>query len=216
MRADPDDVCESACAAHGETRPRPLKAFPPPPAPKTVPHFEALYLSSGSLRHRVVNNLLGWDARKAVTVSRTALSALRLTKKKLQETTNQEPFHSDKYDRNSAAHYWSSTTHSLHVSSNEQEQCERRACVALRSRRLFPWIGGKLQQKPVQIRRDGFVMCLKCQLLREAIRGLRSWSDGLNFQLFPSNCCDHKTIIAKCAGSMPTGEPIGRQSAMCC
>ena len=46
-------------------------------------------------------------------------------KKALQETTNQEPLHSNKYDRNSASHYLSSKTHSLSVSSNEHEQCEQ-------------------------------------------------------------------------------------------
>lgn len=46
-------------------------------------------------------------------------------KKALQETTNQEPLHSNKYDRNSAAHYLSSKTHSLSVSSNEREQCKQ-------------------------------------------------------------------------------------------
>lgn len=46
-------------------------------------------------------------------------------KRALQETTNQEPLHSNKYDRNSAAHYLSSKTHSLSVSSNEREQCKQ-------------------------------------------------------------------------------------------
>lgn len=57
MRAGPRvAVREKACAAHGKTQLRPLKAFPSPtPAPKTLPHFEALYLSSASLRHRLVN-----------------------------------------------------------------------------------------------------------------------------------------------------------------
>lgn len=58
-----------------------------------------------------------------------------------------------------------------------------------------PELGGKLQQKPVQIRRDGFVICLKCQLLQKPIPGLRSRIGGLNLQLFPPNCRNCKTII---------------------
>lgn len=129
MRADKLNVCENVCAACGKTQLQP----PPHPTParsQTMLHFEALYLSSGLLRQRVVNKLLGRDARKTVAAWRTPLSALHPTppkKKALQETTTQEPFHSNKYDRNSAAHYLSSTTHSLSVSSNEQEQC--RQCV---------------------------------------------------------------------------------------
>lgn len=46
-------------------------------------------------------------------------------KKALQETANQKPLHSNKYDRNSAAHYSSSKTHSLSVYSNEHEQCKQ-------------------------------------------------------------------------------------------
>ena len=39
---------------------------------------------------------------------RAALSALHQTEKALQEATNQEPLHTNKYDRNSAAHYLTS------------------------------------------------------------------------------------------------------------
>ena len=70
--------------------------------------------------------MLGLDAQKTVAMYRAALSAsLHQTEKALQETTNQEPLHSNKYDRNSAAHYLSSKTHSLSVSSNEHEQCKQ-------------------------------------------------------------------------------------------
>lgn len=136
------------------------------------------------------------DARKTVSARSAPLSALHPnTETALQETTNQEPFHSNKYDRNSAAHYLSFTTHSLSVSSNEQEQC--RQCVrGAAEQETVPlnW-GGKLQQKPVQIRRDGFVIRLKCQLLQKPIPGLRSRIGGLNLQLFPPNCRNCKTII---------------------
>lgn len=133
MRAGPSRRVRESL--RGTWKNPPQKAFPPHACSKTLPHFEALYLSGASLRHRVVNKLLGRDARETFAACRVALSALRRNQKKaLQEATNQKPFHSNKYDRNSAAHYLSSTTHSLSVSSNEREQ-RTLVCVAARSRR---------------------------------------------------------------------------------
>lgn len=42
-----------------------------------------------------------------------------------------------------------------------------RVCIVLQSRRPFLWIEAKLQKRPVQIRRDGFIIRLKCQLLQK-------------------------------------------------
>lgn len=66
MRAAQLDVCEKACAAHGKTQ------LSSRPCSKTLPHFEALYLPSASLRHRVVNKLLGRDARETFAACRAA------------------------------------------------------------------------------------------------------------------------------------------------
>lgn len=70
----------------------------------------------------------------------------------------------------------------------------RRVCIVLQSRRLFLWIGGKLQKRPVQIRRDGFIIRLKCQLLQKPIPRLHSRIDALNFQLFVPNRCNHHAV----------------------
>lgn len=69
-----------------------------------------------------------------------------------------------------------------------------RVCIVLQSRRLFLWIGGKLQKRPVQIRRDGFIIHLKCQLLQKPIPRLHSRIDALNFQLFLPNRCNHQAV----------------------
>lgn len=195
MRADQDDVCENACAAHGETRPPSSEGVSSPLLRNCTAFWGPLSLSL-SLSNRVVNNLLGWDARKAVAVSRTAPSALRLTKKSYRKLQIRSHFTVTNMTGTVLRIIGAPRLiHSMSLPMSRNNASG--VCVALRSRRLFLWIGGKLQQKPVQIRRDGFVMCLKCQLLWEAIPGLRSRSDGLNFQLFLSNRCDHKTIIAK-------------------
>ena len=77
-------------------------------------------------------------------------------KKPPQETANQEPLQSNKYDRNSPAHYLSYKNHSLSVSSNEQ--CKLSVhFVAEQETRLLFWIGGKLLKSLVQIRCDGFI-----------------------------------------------------------
>lgn len=75
------------------------------------------------------------------TVYRAALSALHQTKEALQETTNQEPLHSNKYDRNSAAHYLSSKSHSLSVSSNEREQYKQSVHCAAEQETVRPELG---------------------------------------------------------------------------
>lgn len=69
-----------------------------------------------------------------------------------------------------------------------------RVCIVLRSRRLFLWIGGKLQKRPVQIRRDGFIIRLKCQLLQKPIPRLHSQIGALNFQLFVPNRRNHRAV----------------------
>lgn len=69
-----------------------------------------------------------------------------------------------------------------------------RVCIVLQSRRLLLWIGGKLQKRPVQIRRDGFIIRLKCQLLQKPIPRLHSRIDALNFQLFLPNRCNHCAV----------------------
>ena len=75
--------------------------------------------------------MLGLDAQKTVVEYSAVLSALHQTEKALQETANQAPLHSNKYDRNSATHYLCSKNHSLSVSSNEREQCKPSVhCVA--------------------------------------------------------------------------------------
>lgn len=170
------------------------------PCSKTLPHFEALYLSSAPLRHRAVNKLLGRDARETVAARRCLLCA-GTKKRRYRKLQIRSHFTATNMTGTAPQHCLSSTTHSLSVASNEQEQ-RTQVCVAARSRRLLPSIGwGKLQQKPVQIRRDGFVIRLKCRRLREALPGRRSRIDGLNFQLFPSNRCHRKTIIGtlRCA-----------------
>lgn len=66
-----------------------------------------------------------WCTENSCYVRCSTVCSTPNPKKALQETTNQEPLHSNKYDRNSAAHYLSSKTHSLSVSSNEHEQCKQ-------------------------------------------------------------------------------------------
>lgn len=90
----------------------------------------------------------------------------------------------------------------IHSVSLPMSRNNARKCVLRRGAGgCSPELGGKLQQRPVQIRRDGFVIRLKCQHLREALPGRRSRIDGLNFQLFLSNCCHRNTIIGtlRCA-----------------
>lgn len=122
MRTDKLNMCENVCAVCGKTPLLPLKRFPPPL--KDYNMFWGPLSVEQLLQQPVVNKWLGLDAQKTVAMCSAAPSALHQTRKKaLQETTNQEPLHSNKYDRNSAAHYLSSKTHSLSVSSNEHEQC---------------------------------------------------------------------------------------------
>lgn len=59
-------------------------------------------------------------------------------------------------------------------------------CGELGSRRLFPGIGGKLQQKPVQITRDGFLIRLKCQLLQKAGPGAALPDRRLQLPIIPA------------------------------
>lgn len=154
------------------------------PKPKLCRIFRPFLCRVLLLRQRVVNNLLGQDAGKTVT----ACCCLLCTRNPLQETTNQEPFHSNKYDRNSAAHYLSSSTHSLSVSSSEREQCRQCVCGGggYGAGDSSPESGGKLQQKHVQMRRDGFVIRLKCQLLQKPVPGAALTDRRLELAIIPT------------------------------
>ena len=61
-----------------------------------------------------------------------------------------------------------------------------------------PWIGGELQKRPVQIRRDGFIMHLKCQLLQKSIPRLHSTDWCFELTIIPAKTLQSprcKTII---------------------
>lgn len=103
---------------------------------------------------------------------------------------NQEALRSNKYDRSSAAHCWSSNNSSLSVSSNEQ--CKLGVhCVA--AQETLPLNRrGKLLKRLVQIRRDGFIIRLKCQLLGKPIPRLLSQIHAFN--LFLPNRSNHHAV----------------------
>lgn len=147
-----------------------------------------------SLQQQVVNKLLGLDAQKTVAVYRAALSALHQTEKGLCRKLQIRSHYTATNMTGTVLHIiWAPRlihSVSLPMSMNNAS----RVCIVLQSRRLFPWIGGKLQKRPVQIRRDGFIIRLKCQLLHKPIPRLHSRIDALNFQLFLPNRCNHHAV----------------------
>lgn len=125
MHTDKLNMCENVWVACGKPQSFLWRGFLPL-FKGYATFFEGPLSVRRLLRQRVVNKLLGLDAQKTVaTLSALHQTQKNKTKKALQETTNQKPLHSNKYDRNSAAYYLSSKTHSLSVSSNEREQCKQ-------------------------------------------------------------------------------------------
>lgn len=142
----------------------PLKRFPPP---SQIARFGGPLSVMQLLQQRVVNKLLGLDAQRnsCCVVCSDVCSA--------------------PYPKGSAGNYKSGAITQQHI---WQEQCctlfelqhsftqclfqwawtmQARVCIVLQSRRLLLWTGAKLQKSPVQIRRDGFIIRLKCQLLQK-------------------------------------------------
>lgn len=115
-----------------------------------------------------------------------------LCTRRCRKNANQEALRCNKYDRSSAAHCWSYNNSSLSVSSNEQ--CKLGVHCAAAQETLPLNRRGKLQKRLVQIRRDGFIIRLKCQLLGKPIPRLHSQIDAFNFQLFLPNRSNHHAV----------------------
>lgn len=103
----------------------PLKRFPPPS--QRLYDISLSFICQAVASKKVNCKHVAWTGctESSCCVCCGAVCSALKPKKTLQETPNQEPLHSNKYDRNSASHYLSSKTHSLSVSSNEREQCKQ-------------------------------------------------------------------------------------------
>lgn len=171
----------------------PLKRFPPPL--KDCTKLWGPLSVKQLLQQRVVNKLLGLDAQKTAAVQYIVQHCLLCTKPKRRCRKLQIRSHYTATNMTGTVLHIIWAPRVIHsVSLPMSVNNTSRVCIVLQSRRLFPWIGGKLQKRPVQISRDGFIIRLKCQLLQKPIPRLHSRINALNFQLFLPNRCNRHIV----------------------
>lgn len=188
MHTDKLNMCENVWAACGKPHSFLLKRFLPPLKDYTTFFWGPL---SVKLRRRVVNKQLGLDAQLLYTVQRRLLCT-KPRKRRCRKLQIRSHYTATNMTGTVLHIIWAPRlihSVSLPMSVNNASG----VCIVLQSRRLFLWIEGKLQKRPVQIRRDGFIIRLKCQLLQKPIPRLHSHGSTL----WTSNyCCQTAAITA--------------------
>lgn len=156
MSADKLNMCENVCVACGKKRtpsseevppPTSLKdhAMPPPPSLSFPFFLEGPLSVARSLLQQLVNKLLGLDARGGLggwgssrSGSSSRLLCTKAGRRRCRKLQIRSHYTATNMTGPSAAHYSSSETHSLSVSSNEREQCEASVHCAAEQEAAFP------------------------------------------------------------------------------
>lgn len=168
MRTDKLNMSEKVWAACGKT-PCPSSEEGSSPSQRPYVTFRGPLSVKKLPRLRLVNKLLGRDAHGKKRTCNTT-SALQQTGSSAAEKCKSGTI----TQQQTRQEQWSELR--VVQSASPPTNNARRAC-----RRPFLGTGGKLQKRPVQIRHDGFIICLKCQLLQKPFLGLHSQIEALNF-----------------------------------
>lgn len=145
------------------------------------------------LRQQVENKRLGLNAQKNVVVYSMVHRRLLCNKPKEEKKDRRRCRKLQIRNHYAATNMtgtvlhiiWAPTiTHSVSLPMSVNNAS--RVCIVLQSRRLFLWIGAKLQKRPLQIRHDGFIIRLKCQLLQKPIPRLHSADRSFELPIIPA------------------------------
>lgn len=173
-----------------------LKRFPPlPTSPQKnvcATFWGPLYLSSSCFGSKLKTSGLDWMHSKILLYTAWCIaiySATNQKKKKNRRRCRKLQIRNHYAATNmtgTVLHIiWAPTiTHSVSLPMSVNNAS--RVCIVLQSRRLFLWIGGKLQKRPLQIRHDGFIIRLKCQLLQKPIPRLHSADRSFELPIIPA------------------------------
>lgn len=188
-------ICVRKSGRHVEN-PRPSSEEISSPLSKTVRDVSRPLSVKHLLRQWLVNKWLGLDAQnpKKYTIKKKSVTQCLLCSKlkRVQQKNCKSGTITQQQTRQEQC-YALFELQVIHSASHPMNNV-RQACIVLPSRRLFLWIGGKLLKRPVQIRHDGFIICLKCQLLQKPFPRLHSQIEALNFQLFLPNHSNHRSV----------------------
>lgn len=147
MSADKLNMCENVCVACGKKKKiLPLKRFPSPPPTSLKDHTMSPPIPlffGGSFICRAVASAATCKQVARTGCSRSSSSSSRLLctkpgRRRCRKLQIRSHYTATNMTGPSAAHYSSSETHSLSVSSNEREQCEASAHCAAEQEAAFP------------------------------------------------------------------------------